>query len=135
MKEYSVKRNGKDDLVFSGELLVILDDRELMGVTPNWWELSLFKTCVGKYILASTFHINYPHRRKMHGAICFSSAENVRDYLTHDCNGPTMIADTLINRAARRDVAFQFKPVQHAPKLPTFRLTPQIDQVGIAGTA
>ncbi len=106
MKEYAVKRNGKEELVFSGDLLVSLDDREWMGVTPNWWELSLYRSSVGKYILASTFHINYPSRRKLHGAICFSSAEAVREYLLHDCNGPSMIAEALLARAARRDDHF-----------------------------
>lgn len=122
MKEYSVKRNGKEELTFSGDLLVALDDRELMGVTPNWWELTLFKTSVGKYILASTFHINYPSRRQMHGAICFASADAVREYLTHDCNGPSMIAEALISRAARRDEAFRTKPLHVVPPS-TFRLS------------
>ncbi|GFM32237.1 hypothetical protein LN040_07995 [Desulfovibrio subterraneus] len=133
MREYSVKRNGKEELVFTGDLLVTLDDREWMGVTPNWWELTLYKTSVGKYILASTFHINYPGRRKMHGAISFSSAEAVRDYLVHDCNGPSMIAEALLARAARRDEAFRFKPVP-VSNIRAFTLIPR-PEVGMAGSA
>lgn len=136
MKEYAVKRNGKDDLIFSGELLVSIDDREWMGVTPNWWELSLFRTSIGKYILASTFHVNYPSRRKMHGAICFASATAVRDYLLHDCNGPSMIADALITRAARRDDSFRTRPVAQQPSVPAFRLPATTEHAGVpAGTA
>lgn len=107
MQSVSLKRNGKEDLVFTGELLVSLDDRELMGVTPNWWELKLYKTSIGKFILSSTFHINYPNRRTLHGALSFSEAAHVQHYLVNECNGPTKIADEFINRAAKRDNAFQ----------------------------
>ena len=107
MQTVSLKRNGKDDLVFTGELLVSLDDRELMGVTPNWWELKLYKTSVGKFILSSTFHINYPNRRTLHGALSFSEAEHVQHYLVNECNGPSKIADEFITRAAKRDTAFR----------------------------
>ncbi|SIN99487.1 hypothetical protein [Halodesulfovibrio marinisediminis] len=107
MQTVSLKRNGKEDLVFTGELLVSLDDRELMGVTPNWWELKLYKTSIGKFILSSTFHINYPSRRTLHGALSFSKAEHLQHYLVNECNGPTKIADEFINRAAKRDQAFQ----------------------------
>ena len=107
MKTVSLKRNGKENLVFTGELLVNLDDRELMGVTPNWWELKLYKTSIGKFILSSTFHINYPNRRTLHGALSFSEAEHLQHYLVNECNGPTKIADEFIHRAAKRDNAFQ----------------------------
>jgi len=107
MQTVSLKRNGKEDLVFTGELLVSLDDRELMGVTPNWWELKLYKTTVGKFILSSTFHINYPSRRTLHGALSFSEAEHVQHYLVNECNGPSKIADEFITRAAKRDTSFR----------------------------
>lgn len=107
MQTVSLKRNGKENLVFTGELLVNLDDREVMGVTPNWWELKLYKTSIGKFILSSTFHINYPNRRTLHGALSFSEAEHLQHYLVNECNGPTKIADEFINRAAKRDNAFQ----------------------------
>ena len=107
MQTVSLKRNGKDDLVFTGELRVSLDDRELMGVTLNWWELKLYKTSVGKFILSSTFHINYPSRRTLHGALSFSEAEHVQHYLVNECNGPSKIADEFMNRAAKRDMAFR----------------------------
>lgn len=141
MGEYTVKRNGKEALAFSGELLVSLDDREWMGVTPNWWELSLYKSSVGKYILASTFHVNYPHRRKLHGAICFSSAEAVREYLVRDCNGPSMIAEALLNRAARRDSAFRTRPLAPSGRAaasghPAFSFAPRQESAGFRpGTA
>ncbi|MCG8532687.1 MAG: hypothetical protein MI749_18800 [Desulfovibrionales bacterium] len=124
MQTVSLKRNGKDDLVFTGELLVSLDDRELMGVTPNWWELKLYKTSVGKFILSSTFHINYPNRRTLHGALSFSEAEHVQHYLVNECNGPSKIADEFITRAAKRDVAFRDvmnKQRNSAYKEPTIR--------------
>ncbi|MEZ0576155.1 hypothetical protein [Halodesulfovibrio aestuarii] len=107
MQTVSLKRNGKENLVFTGELLVSLDDREVMGVTPNWWELKLYKTSIGKFILSSTFHINYPNRRTLYGALSFSEAEHLQHYLVNECNGPTKIADEFINRAAKRDNAFQ----------------------------
>ena len=107
MQTVSLKRNGKEDLVFIGELLVSLDDREVMGVTPNWWELKLYKTSVGKFILSSTFHINYPTRKTLHGALSFTEAEHIQHYLVNECNGPTKIAEEFINRAAKRDNAFR----------------------------
>lgn len=106
MEKITLKRNGREDLVFLGEQLVAIDDRELMGVTPNWWELSLYRTDTKKYVLASTFHLNYPYRRKMYGAVCFNDPQGVREYLVNECNGPVMIAEALLSRAARRDSAF-----------------------------
>ncbi len=126
MKEYSIKRNGKNALTFVGERLVSLDDREWMGVTPNWWELALYRTSVGKYILESIFHINYPHRRILHGAISFSSANVVREYLTREWNGPSMIAEALLGRAARRDDAFLGTMARRAPQPAAFTLSGQL---------
>ncbi|ABB39638.1 hypothetical protein Dde_2843 [Oleidesulfovibrio alaskensis G20] len=99
MNEIKIKRNGKDDLVFTGEELVTVDDREWMGVAPNWWELKLYRSAVGKYILASTFHLNYPRRSRMYGAVVFSSKNDVAEYL-RECNSPNMIVDALMRRAS-----------------------------------
>lgn len=114
MEEIKLKRNGKEELIFTGELLVSMDDRHLMGANPNWWELAIYKSTTGKYILASTFHLNYPRRKDMHGAISFTTPEGIREYLVRECNGPALIADTLLTRAGRRDSAFYTGP-QKAP--------------------
>lgn len=102
MNEIRIKRNERDDLVFRGERLVRLDDREWMGIAPNWWELILYRTEVGRYVLASVFHRNYPRGKTLYGALIFERPEDMRDYIIHDCNGPSMIADALLNRARRR---------------------------------
>ena len=135
MEEIRLKRNGREDFVFTGELLVTMDDRNLMGSTPNWWELTIYITSTGKYILGSTFHINYPKRKQMFGAICFSTPEGVREYLVTECNGPSMIADTLLARAARKDSAFLMGP-NNKPKgltiLPHEACDLNIAEAGIA---
>lgn len=102
MQQFSLKRNGRDDLVFTGEKLVVVDDREWMGIAPNWWELTLYRTEVGRFILASVFYLNYPRRKVMHGALVFEDPDDVREYLLHGCNSPSMIADALVARARRR---------------------------------
>lgn len=102
MDEIRIKRNDRDDLVFKGERLVRVDDREWMGIAPNWWELTLYRTEVGRYVLASVFHRNYPRGKTLYGALLFERPEDVRDYIIHDCNGPSMIAEALLKRARRR---------------------------------
>lgn len=117
MNEFRIKRNGKEDLVFTGEELVAVDDREWMGIAPNWWELRLYRTAVGKYILASTFHLNYPRRGQMHGAVVFSSRSDVGEYL-RECNSPNMIVEALMRRASLREMYYDKQRERESMQVP-----------------
>lgn len=102
MHEVRIRRNERDFFVFQGEPLVHVDDREWMGIAPNWWELTLYRADSGQYILASIFHRNYPRRKTLYGVLTFERPEDVREYIIRDCNGPSMIADALLARARRK---------------------------------
>lgn len=114
MDKVSIKRSEKDSYTFRGEPLVHVDDREWMGIAPNWWELTLYRADDGQYILASVFHRNYPRRKTLYGALHFESPEDAHSYLLEKCNGPAMIADALLNRARRklRDLDNPLPPLQ-----------------------
>lgn len=116
MQEIRLHRNGRDDLVFVGEHLATVDDREWMGIAPNWWELALYHAEAGGYVLSSIFYLNYPRRRILRGALAFKDIADVRDYVVSACNGPAMIAEGLVGRARRR-MRQLYDPI---PPLPQF---------------
>ncbi|BFR49398.1 hypothetical protein RVX_R24590 [Nitratidesulfovibrio sp. HK-II] len=102
MQEIRLHRNGREDLVFIGEHLATVDDREWMGIAPNWWELALYRSEAGRLVLSSVFYLNFPRHRVLRGAVVFQDIADVRDYVVNACNGPSMIADGLLGRARRR---------------------------------
>lgn len=102
MYEIHLMRNNQDDLVFTGQALVTLDDREWLGLTPNWWELTVYRTDVGTFVLSSVFHRNYPRGTTLYGALSFESLDALFHYLGVDCAVPAVLLEALRNRTLRR---------------------------------
>jgi hypothetical protein len=117
MYEIHLRRNGQEDLVFVGQALVTLDDREWLGLTPNWWELSLYRTDNGSFVLGSVFHRNYPRGKTLYGALGFESMESLFRYLEVDCAMPTVLLEGFRDQASRRlrDLDCPLPPLELAP--------------------
>lgn len=123
MEEVRLRRNGKEDLEFTGVVLAGIDDREWLDTGSTWWELTLYKTLMGQYVLASVFHIVYPSKRILYGARVFTSKDEVVAFLQEEYSGPEVIVDTMMKQAAEADIAFsgnaaQEPQEQQAPLLP-----------------
>ena len=117
MYEIHLTRNGQEDLVFVGQTLVALDDREWLGHTPNWWELTLYRTDSGSFVLGSVFHRNYPRGTTLYGALSFTSLNAMFHYLDVDCGMPTLLLEGLKDQALRRirDLDCPLPPLDLAP--------------------
>jgi hypothetical protein len=110
LRKYTVRRDELPDLELKGRKLAGADDRDPLGDgrEPYWLELALYKTNVGKYVLASTLHADGNEPRELNSALSFSSARNVYDFLT--CEGPdsNRLVYELLKQSCLRDKAFQF---------------------------
>ena len=124
MYEIHLMRNGQEDFVFVGQALVSLDDREWLGLTPNWWELTLYRTEDEFFVLGSVFHRNYPRGTTLYGALSFESLDSLFHYLGVDCAIPTLLLEGLRDRALRRirDLDCPLPPLELAP--------PQVRELG-----
>lgn len=100
MRIHALPRLRDEDLRFEGEHLVTVDDREWLGITPNWWELSLYRTRYGAFVLGSTYYQNYPRGGTVYGAWELPSLDHVARCL-QQCGAPDMIAEALLLRARR----------------------------------
>ncbi|MDD4951617.1 MAG: hypothetical protein PHV85_03605 [Desulfovibrionaceae bacterium] len=105
MDEVRVRRNGKGDLCFKGRELARVDEREWMFISMSWFVVTLYKTEVGKYILASDLFFRSLDRRDLHGCITFSSALEFKAFIKEEGLGRTRIGRALLERAAARDSA------------------------------
>lgn len=105
-----VERNGKPDLVFQGRLVAAVDERQYgrsgkakTGQGGSFWEIALFETSVGKYIMASAFHIAEPVRRTMRTALAFNTADDIHDYLGADSLEAGGLGEALMRQAGMLD--------------------------------
>jgi len=119
MYEIHLRRNGQADLIFMGQALVTLDDREWLGLTPNWWELTLYRTDNGSFVLGSVFHRNYPRGTTLYGALGFASLDALFHYLDVDCGMPSVLLHGFMDQASRRirDLDCPLPPLELAPPL------------------
>ena len=117
MNEIHLTRNGQDDFVFVGQTLVTFDDREWLGLTPNWWELTLYRSVNGSFVLGSVFHRNYPRGTTLYGALEFESLDSLFHYLSVDCRMPSLLLEGLKDQAVRRvrDLDCPLPPLELAP--------------------
>ncbi|MCA1944631.1 MAG: hypothetical protein LDL30_05025 [Desulfovibrio sp.] len=78
-------RHGKPDLLFTGILLgTAHEPAPPEDARRNWWEIALYKTSVGAYLLASTYHVVEEGDRALSTVISFAEAACLRDFFdTH----------------------------------------------------
>ena len=124
MYEIHLRRNGQEDIIFVGQALVTLDDREWLGLTPNWWELTLYRTDSDSFVLGSVFHRNFPRGTTLYGALGFESLDRLFHYLGVDCGMPSLLLEGLRDQALRRirDMDCPMPPLELAP--------PQVRELG-----
>ncbi len=104
MKKHRLQRTNAQDLTFSGERIATVNDRYRPGNHSSWLDLALFRTEVGSYVLGTTLHIfEEPDRRKLSGAVVFSSGRELIDFLRAEGKDLGGLLDTLIERASRVD--------------------------------
>lgn len=101
MRTWTLQRHNESDFVFEGEHLITVDDREWLGVTPNWWELALYRMEDGTFVLGSIYFQNYPTSRTIHGALAMPTLDDVAQCLRQRCGAPDMIIEALLARARR----------------------------------
>lgn len=100
MQNLRVKRCGRPDLRFTGVRLAEVDERRLTTVREYWWEVSLYKTSMGGYVLASCRRSRAEGCRRV--ALSFSSAGSLLDFLDENSLSP-WIAQDVLDQAMERD--------------------------------
>jgi hypothetical protein len=105
MDSITLKGKGGKEMTFTGRELAHVDDRELFGNPARWWELTLYRTDAGRYVLASAFHITYPDRLELKSAFNFDSARDVEHFLIHEGHVQTAVGQALLEKAAEADQA------------------------------
>ena len=104
MNKLRLQRTNAQDLTFSGERIATVNDRYRPGNHSSWLDLALFRTEVGSYVLGTTLHIfEEPDRRKLSGAVVFSSGRELIDFLQAEGKDLGGLLDSLIERASRVD--------------------------------
>ncbi len=93
MQNIRVKRSGRPDLVFTGVKLAEVDERRVSTVADHWWEVSLFKTCVGKYLLASSHRSRTGNCRRV--VLSFPAAWDLVDFLQENVLAPWISEEIL----------------------------------------
>lgn len=101
MQTCTLRRHKQAEFVFEGEHLVTVDDREWLGVTPNWWELSLYRTANGTFVLGSVYYQNCPRGATVYGALEMDNMDAAATWLLRHCGAPEMIIEALLHRARR----------------------------------
>ena len=100
MQNIRVKRSGRPDLLFTGVRLAEVDERRVATVRDHWWEVSLFKTCVGKYLLASAHRCRTGSCRRV--LLSFPAAWDLVDFLQENVLAPS-ISEEVLSQAMDRD--------------------------------
>ncbi|PTN37170.1 hypothetical protein [Desulfonatronum sp. SC1] len=85
MQEIRLKRMNHPDLVFNGDLVASVDDQRMTASIHTRLQLSLYKTAVGRFILALALH-HFPSSepKTFHGALAFDSFATIRDFLASE---------------------------------------------------
>ncbi len=91
----------------SATRLAALDERDVDGPRDRWWELTLFKTTAGGYVLESVFRSTMPQGRPMAATLAFADARELMDFLL-GTEQPSSLAEALLSRAAQSDPALGF---------------------------
>lgn len=113
MNRYRIKRKGRDDLVFRGELLARAHERNATPEHDFRLTLELYKTSVGSYILSSGLHFDNPLQNDIHGALAFDSPEDVVEFLMTEGKDLDNVIRNLVEKAAQSDKDFlPLLPVQ-----------------------
>lgn len=82
MQKITIKRTGKDDLVFMGEQVATVNDQKDHEGSMINLQLSLYRAALGVYVLSITLADNSASKSSiLHGAVSFTDIEDINDFL------------------------------------------------------
>lgn len=80
MQTITLNRTGDRPLKFAGEMITEADTRENQGPGQNrWWELALYRSDSGKYVLAIEYHSQWQGEHASHTAYVCDDAEDLTE--------------------------------------------------------
>ncbi|BBD08678.1 hypothetical protein [Desulfovibrio ferrophilus] len=125
MNQIRLQRHGKPDLLFNGDLLAQVDDREFSGFNENWMDTALYRTSLGQYILYSEFHITNCGKRSIPTALVFSTDQDLLEFMEVSSRPLSPLSAELLRQASLNDEAFDLcgprVPVEFLPLVHTAR--------------
>ncbi len=116
-------RNGKQDLIFTGELLARVTDSAGSSVDDasatetkggeapdDSWEFALYRTSAGAYLLASAYHIVSAGIRSLHTVLSFRDRETLMAFFEDEARNDAPLLRALMAQAVRVDKGFSSRP-------------------------
>ncbi|WP_154661660.1 hypothetical protein [Megalodesulfovibrio gigas] len=101
---HRLPRHGKPDLFFSGCLLGgAWEHASPAEADRNWWEIALYKTSVGAYLLASTYHVVEEGDRTTSTVIAFCEAKSLREFFDINDGPVSELAGSILLQAMAKD--------------------------------
>lgn len=100
MQNIRVKRSGREDLLFTGVQLAEVDERRLATARDHWWEVSLYRTCMGKFLLASCHRSRTGSCRRV--VLSFAAPWDLVDFLKENVLAP-WLSDEILSQAMEQD--------------------------------
>ena len=108
-EQFTIRRDGKKDLVFDGEKLADVDDSDYQST--RWSEIDIYRTDSGKYVVAQVYRTRWQGEEDSHRADVCESAAAVLELLSwedEDGNsGISNMAKGALEAAAENDSAFE----------------------------
>jgi hypothetical protein len=101
LPQVRLRRSNRPDFVFQGVMLANRAIRRKNGGERH--TVALYKTRVGKYVLATTVTTLSKYERASAEILCFSCMGDVHHYLNSEHPAPSAVVEALICEAARGD--------------------------------
>jgi hypothetical protein len=107
-KTYTVNRDGKPPLRFTGTIIAETDNRSVRGDRQNrWTEITLYRTKAGKIVVDVTNRTQLEGESDRCRADVVSDAKAVIEWLTADNDGELgSVSQAVLERAAKNDPEF-----------------------------
>jgi len=105
MERIRVHRDGMKDLVFEGELLGAASNRYIGGQSQTtWFELELYKTKGGKYVLYEGFKTCWQGEADTHSAKVYENVDALRDGFLEEMSN---LEYSLFSEACEKDPSLE----------------------------
>ncbi len=111
-KQFTVTRDGKKDLSFTGVHIAVASDHEHQGPqNTRWSEIDIYRTDSGKYVVAQVYRTRWQGEEDSHRADVCESPADVLELLSWEDeegnNGISNMAKEALEAAAENDSAFE----------------------------
>jgi len=101
MEFINIPSHERGEIAFEGERLAEIDERAYCAQAGNWFEIGLYRTRGGGYVLASTFRTSEPCADALSTTLRFATPGDLLDYLGCDKEPPTLLVRELLGQAAQ----------------------------------